>query len=260
MTWRDEQLRLRDALLAPEVDEGSWSALGGDPSRWLVYRRLVRGRMRQTLAHALPSFIDVVGAQAFDDLVGRFLAGGRPRSPYLRDLPGELLDFVASEDELSGVPRRLPPVAVDVARQEWAELEVAYEPDDRGPGEVTPLAMDAVPVLQRAHRLVDLAFPVHRAEGGPALSSLAPDPVTLCVYRDRRTHEVETLELTPIAATIVRGAQRGDAHLAEIVRNAAAVHGVEVDVPFVEALSELLATLVERGLLLGSLGSSEKSS
>ena len=43
------------------------------------------------------------------------------------------------------------------------------------------------------------------------------------------------------------------ASLTDVVRNASGQTNVEVDVAFVEALSALLADLVERGVLLGSL-------
>ena len=78
-------------------------------------------------------------------------------------------------------------------------------------------------------------------------------PVALCLYRDPTTHDVETLELTPVAAAILAGIEQDHASLTDVVRNASGQANVEVDVAFVEALSALLADLVERGVLLGSL-------
>ena len=254
---RDEQARLAQALLAPEVDDASWAALGGEPTRWQVYRRLVRGRVRQTMEHALPMFSSAIGASSFAALLDLFLARGVPRSPYLRDLPGELLAWL--DDDALDQRRQWPEFAYDLARYEWAELDVAYD-SARAPEPIAALSMDGVPVLQPAHRLLDLGYPVHRVETEAELAALAREPIALCLYRDSATHEVQMLELTPIAATILRSIGSGARlPLTQIVRNAAALHDVQVDVAFVGALSELLASLTERGLLLGSLNNSETS-
>jgi hypothetical protein len=255
----EEQARLAQALLAPEVDDASWAALGGEPTRWQVYRRLVRGRVRQTVEHALPMFSSAIGASSFAALLDLFLARGVPRSPYLRDLPGELLAWLDGDDAAIDQGRQWPEFAHDLARYEWAELDVAYDAAP-APAPIATLSMDGVAVLQPAHRLLDLGYPVHRVETEAELAALAHEPITLCLFRDQATHEVQTLELTPIAATMLRSIDSGARlPLTQIVRNAAALHDVQVDVAFVGALSELLASLTERGLLLGSLNNSETS-
>jgi hypothetical protein len=71
------------------------------------------------------------------------------------------------------------------------------------------------------------------------------------LYRNPKDHEVETLELTPVAARII-DRNGGSESMTEIVRAAARQETVVVDVPFVDALSALLADFVERGVLLGS--------
>ena len=106
-----------------------------------------------------------------------------------------------------------------------------------------------------AVRLLSLAFPVQRWQAG----DLPPDPspVSLCVYRDPQSFEVKTLELTELAMAILLGAQGGALSLTELVEHARE-QGALVDTPFVEALSELLADLTERGVLVGSLANPEK--
>jgi hypothetical protein len=56
-----------------------------------------------------------------------------------------------------------------------------------------------------------------------------------------------------VTAAMLSLMRRGDLTLTDVVRNAAGEVGVTVDVAFVEALSTLLADLIERGVLLGSL-------
>jgi hypothetical protein len=137
-------------------------------------------------------------------------------------------------------------------RFEWAELDIAYTYEEVRADDVVPLDMERVAALSPAHRLLALAYPVHRIEpDGTGVPEVA-GPVRLCVYRDASTHEVETLVLTPVAATILERIASREQSLTDVVKSAAAAHGATLDVAFVEALSTLLADLTERGVLLGS--------
>jgi hypothetical protein len=98
---------------------------------------------------------------------------------------------------------------------------------------------------------------VHRLDADGSHAELSPEPFSLCLYRDARTHEVATLELTPVTARILAAMARGASPLADIVRAAAEAEAMPVDRAFVEALSTLLADLTERGVLLGSLAAKE---
>src|SRR5260221_14629378 len=119
--------------------------------------------------------------------------------------------------------------------------------------------MNRLAVLFPAHRLIDVEYPVHQMETDGEVGPVDRAPMSLCLYRDPKSHDVTTLELTPVAARILAEIERRTAPLADVVRNAAESHGVNIDVPFVEALSTLLADLIERGLLLASLADTEKA-
>jgi hypothetical protein len=84
-------------------------------------------------------------------------------------------------------------------------------------------------------------------------------PFSLCLYRDAKTHEVAVLELTPVTAAMLSFMELRTSTLTEVVRSAAEAVGITVDVAFVEALSTLLADLIDRGVLLGSLVPKETS-
>jgi hypothetical protein len=137
-------------------------------------------------------------------------------------------------------------------RFEWAELDTGYSHEEVTASNVAPLVMDRPAVLAPAHRLLQLGYAVHRLGVDGDDRDVVAGPMSLCLYRDPRTHDVETLELTPIAFRILRGIEKENGTLTELVRNAAGEHRVQMDVAFVEALSALLADLVERGVLLGS--------
>jgi len=252
------QAALGEAIFACDAPDTAFAAFGANPARWQVYRRMVRSRLADNIEHGFERFAQIAGAERFRALIDRFLAADPPRSHYLRDVPAEFLRFFeANAGELTRA-FALPPYARDLARFEWSELETAYSHEESSARDVGQLEMDRVAALTPALCLIELAYPVHRlgTEAGPPLAEgapLDPAPFSLCLYRDAKTHEVAVLELTPVTAAMLTLMQGGKLTLTEIVRNAAAALGVSVDVAFVDALSTLLADLVERGVVLGSL-------
>ena len=253
------QTQLRDALFASDPPDAALARLGAAPERWKVYRRMVRTRFAESVEHGFERLRAAVGADHFRELVWQFLADSPPRSHYLRDVPGEFLQFFERNRDRLTRAYVLPAYALDLARYEWAEVETAYSFEDASATEVGPFDMHRVAVLSPALRLIDLAYPVHRMGTPSHDDAMAPAPFSLCLYRDPRTHEVEALELTPITAAMLSSMQRHDATLTEVVRNAAVAVGATVDTAFVDALSRLLADLIERGVLLGSLVPKETS-
>jgi hypothetical protein len=247
------QVELRDALFASDPPDTVFAALGPSPERWKVYRRMVRARFADSVEHGFQRLRSVVGADRFREIVWRFLAQSPPRSHYLRDVPAEFLRFFQQNREGLARDYVLPAHALDLARYEWAELETAYSFEETSAAEVGPLDMNRVPVLSPAHRLIDLAYPVHRLGTDGGEETLVAAPFSLCLYRDWKTHEVAVLELTQVTASMLSSMERRDSTLTEIVRKAAEGVSATVDVAFVEALSTLLADLVERRVLLGSL-------
>ncbi len=255
MSWFDYQRVLCDLVLAEDPAPSEFEPLLGDARRWQAYRRMIRSRFYQTIDHAFERLIAVIGIDRFHAMVDRFVADAPPRSPYLRDLPAEFLAFVSGGKPLGD----WPPYALDLMRYEWAELDVAYSHEEVRADDVVALEMDRVAVLSPAHRLLDLDHPVHRIGTDGAGVPVERAPTSLVVYRDRKTHEVETLELTPVAASMLEAMERGTAALTRVVKESADRHGLSIDVAFVDALSTLLADLSERGVLLGSRGETETS-
>jgi uncharacterized protein len=259
VTFLSYQAELRDVLFASDPPEAAFAALGSDPARWKVYRRMVRSRLAESIEHGFERLVGVVGSAHFRDIIARFLAEAPPRSHYLRDVPGEFLDFFEKNRDVLTRAYVLPAYALDLARFEWAELETAYRFDEATTLRVGPLDMDGIAALTPAHRIIDVAYPVHRMASGAAAETLPAEPFSLCLYRDPKTHEVAVLELTPVTAIMLSLMQRRTMTLTQVVRNAAEAVGATVDVAFVEALSTLLANLTERGVLLGCLARKETS-
>jgi hypothetical protein len=252
VSFTDYQKKVRDVCLARAASADDLAALGHEAWRWEAYRRMVRTRFHETIDHCYGRLIEAIGLARFHALTDRFFAESPPRSPYLRDVPGEFLAFLERSPGSLATAERLPPYAVDLARFEWAELDTAYTSEERRAAPVAPFDMNLPAVLTPAHRVLRLTYAVNRAGDVPGWEGLTPSPLSLCLYREPSTHDVTTLELLPIEAALLEEMSRADRPLAAVVRDVAAREGATLDVPFVDALSTFLANLIERGVVLGS--------
>jgi hypothetical protein len=235
---------LRRVILERDAPEAALRALGAEPWRWEAYRRLVRNRLGETLAHGFERLRAFLGEARFRALVDAFLEEQGPRSCYLRDAPGEMLQWI---ERRGGVD--LEPWALDLARLEWAELEVAYAPDPPRANRVIDLATDRPAVLCPSYRVLRLDHPAHRiAAGQPAPER---EPTVLCLYRDVTTHAVHTLELSEVVGDLLDALGESEA-LAGAIAGVAARARITIDEPWLTAMSAVLADFVERGLILGS--------
>jgi hypothetical protein len=242
------QRALRELCLRPEARAADLEALGGDPERWLVYRRMVRARLREAVGHGFERLEARVGADVFDAWFGAYLAQAPPRTNYLRETAGEFAAFLEGY-ERPGDPH--PGLTLDLARFEWAELDCAYEA--RPAPAALPLAMSARPALSPAHRLVRLEHAVHRLGRDEPRAEVAPGPVWVCLYRDPESFDVRVLELTAVTGRLLEAMGRADAPLVEAVRRVALDGNAALDGAWLAALSDVLADFTRRGLLLGSL-------
>jgi hypothetical protein len=94
---------------------------------------------------------------------------------------------------------------------------------------------------------------VHRIpEDATELPDVEAGAFTLCVYRDPASHEPRVLELSPIAAAIIEEVRTGERTVVDAVRAASVREGFAIDGPFIEAFSELVEDLAERGVWLGA--------
>jgi hypothetical protein len=212
-----------------------------------VYRKLVRGTLREAVELAIPRSVARLGA-LFDEYFERFLAARGPRSHYLRDVTTELLDYCAPL--WSGDPR-VPSWALDLARHEALRIEIGAMPvSPRGEANVE-LALDRALRFTEASRVVRYAFAVHRLKDSETDRGEPEEtPTALFVYRSPE-HEVRYLELSPVAAAILERLQRRET-LGQAMQGAAADLDLTLDTALLEGSARVLADLAERGALLGA--------
>jgi hypothetical protein len=229
-----------------ELDEEERQALRAELPRLAVYRKLVRGTLREALELAMPRTVLRLGP-LFDEYFERFLLAQGPRTHYLRDVTTELLDYCAplwTSDE------RVPRWALDLARHEALRIVIGAMPVAAARDGDVPLALDKGLCFSEACRVVRYRFAVHRlSESETDLREPEATPTALLVYRSPE-HEVRYLELSPVAAALLERLLAGEA-LGLALQGAAAGLGVALSEAVIEGSARLLADLAERGALLG---------
>jgi hypothetical protein len=213
--------------------------------RLLVYRELVRDTLRHALLLAVPRTAARLGP-LLDEYLERFLAERGPRTHYLRDVTPELIEFCAP---LWSLDPRVPAYAVDLARHEALEIEIAARPDAASAAS-DELEVDSVLLFAPSLKVVRYAHAVHQLPlDADDRSEPERAPTALAVYRDVR-HEVRYLELSPLAAALLEALMAGEP-LGAAVHRACVATGVPVAPAVLGGASRLLADLSERGCLLG---------
>jgi hypothetical protein len=179
------------------------SATLDPPARLAIYADAYLWRLRDILREDFPRLADALGPDRFDALARDYLRDHPSVDPSLRHLGRDLAGAMADRSDL-------PPYLGDLARLEWARLEVFDAPDsdvltadslrlvpaDRWPA----LRFSIVPALT----VVRAAWPVHRLWQEPGLESLAPAATCLRVWRaqeDRVFH-------APMDASELRALER----------------------------------------------------
>ena len=216
----------------------------GEPRVWGVYRRLVRSRFREEHKRAFKRTYALLGREAFEDVLVHHLAHDPPRTRYFHAIAAELAR--------SAVPylrarADVPAYAADLLAYEAALWTVSDLPDwlAEAPSEV---GFDKRPVLAPALRLLALDHPVHDAR---AEALYAPKPTYLCVHRRPQDKRARTWVVNAMSHALLLRFSRGDETIADSVRHVASARGAAVDTRFVDGLSSVLATAIERGVLLG---------
>lgn len=212
----------------------------------VLYRTLVRNRLRDAVEAALPDTAARLGPERLAAEVTEFLRSSGPRSSYMQDLPSEFLSFALPRWEKDAV---LPVFLPDLARYELQCLQAAGALDEderRGsePGRVSPESRFR---LSRSARLASYDSAVHR------LDSKDEEPPAgqyrLLVYRDSDYH-VRTLELSPLGAELVSQLWAG-VPLGEAILASCRATGAAPDDHLLGGLASLLDDLEQRQVLRG---------
>lgn len=192
------------ASLAPGLVAviGAGTALA-PAERLQVYTRMYFWRIRDALAEDYPQLAELLGADAFADLLRAYLRRHPSAHPSLRHAGRHLPAFVATHPIDA-----LPPWAADLARLEWARVDAFDAPDAEplgkadlhaiAPADWATIRFAPIPALS----VVACEWPVHDVWADPAGCRPEPLPTILRVWRqDHRVFHarVDALEAEALA-------------------------------------------------------------
>jgi hypothetical protein len=243
----DHQRRFMSVILSAEPSEDDLRELGGLRERWLLYRDMVRKRMRNMIASGLPRSVALLGTEAYGAHYDAWLDEVAPRTRYIREIVPAFADHVVPRLARDpNVPRFIP----ELVRYEATWWRAAYD-DSPWPTDVEELAFEKRPVLNPTVALLRFEHRVHEKlrEGE---TDYAPSPVAILVYRNRDDDKIYTWVPSALCADLVEGFLHGEVSLTDVAKRISEARGVAIDAKFVENLGTMLADLVTRTVLLGS--------
>lgn len=225
--------------------EDDLSVLAGDSARFRLYREMVRLRLRDLVDSAFPATRKALGNAPFEAECNKWLTARPPRSRYLRDLAREFASWAS--DAWSGrtdLPRYIP----DLLKLEAAKWECVHG-RERIPANVAEFDFGKVPMLDPGARLLVLNYAVHElGDGTPREGTFH-----VCVHRSKIHYGAELWNLNRMAFRLLEAWQTGTETATESVARLLKEDGTSADAAFIEALGGVLASMIERDVVLGSV-------
>lgn len=230
---------------APDAE--TLASIGGE--RMLVYRSLVHNRLIGAIREFIPRAAARRGRPELREDFAAFMDACGPKSPYLRDVPGEFVAWVVGRWASDAA---VPPYLYDLASHELLELEVRNDPRGGEPPTGLDLALDRPLVFDGSARLMRYAWAVQRlpksVDDRSEPEARASD---LIVFRDGK-QKVRYLELTPWAALVLVELLVGGHPVADGLQRAAAAMDEPLDDDKLGKAAMLFAELSDVGVLLGA--------
>ena len=211
--------------------------------RWLLYRRMVRSRLYAMVRAGLPRSTELLGADRFEAAMSSYLAAGGPRSRFIREVVHEL---VASALPSWEADAELPPHLGDLVRFEETKWRVASLPWERTAETSDELDFEGIPVLNPTIRTLTVE---HRVDKG---DEPLDEPHLVVVYRKPADGRIYRYVLNQRGAELFEAWRVGERSFSDGVRAVLAARGAEPTPAFVDGMAEILATLVEETIVLGS--------
>jgi hypothetical protein len=227
----------------PETDRAAMLKIGVDRLR--AYRALVQNRFANVVGRYLPRTEHFVGASELRAEVEAFIGERASHSPYLRSIPGEFVDWVASRwREHPARPQWLE----SLARYELLSETVPNSPTPAFTKSDAPVALDRPILSNPSAKLVRFAWAVDRvSEDAP--SEPEAEDITLVVCRDLE-HRYRERRVDPLEASLFEALVEGK-NLQEAIFTAAKAIGEDVADPLLARATRALATLGDMNALLG---------
>ena len=232
-----------------EPSEQDLALLEDDPSRWVMYRNMVRSRLFKMMRTGLPKTAEALGKDAFDEAVAIYLADHAPQTRFIREIVHELVAHA-----LPGWKKRqdLPAHLLDLVRLENTKWAVGSLEWPRTPRTVEELDFEGRPVLNPTVRDLPISFRVDKDHREPVALEA---PHRAVIYRKPDSTRLFTYVLNPMGAQLFdawRRAALDGGSFAAGTREVLAANERQPDARFIDGMATVLADLVEQSVFLGS--------
>jgi hypothetical protein len=230
--------------------DGQPTPRGVNPRRMQVYEDLLFNNLDGFLRACYPVTHDMLGEQAWQGTVRRFLSEHRCQSQLFREIPSEFLTWMESR-ATALFPER--PFLHEFMHYEWLEMIVSISPDEDASKALDPVGdlLSAVPILDCSVRLSCYQYPVHRI--GPDFQPREADGQQYCflVFRDGND-VVRFIALNPVAARMVEILAECRCSGRDVLLQVARELGRQDTSHMVEMGRTLLADLRRTGVIVGA--------
>lgn len=237
--------------LSASPSEDDLTQLGADRERWLLYRDMVRSRMKGMIASGLKRTVATLGDATFTAWFRAWLDEAPPTTRYIREIVPQFVAFVerahAQAWPNTRVPNEALPLQVrELARFESARWTAAYREVPRAtPGR--PFDFEGAPILNGTAEIMRFAYPVHR-EGDAA--EIAAE-TTMVIYRRDDNDHIGYYTVPPIFERLFILWREQTLSVTDSVKRVCHETDTPLDKAFVESLTGVLAALIERRVILG---------
>lgn len=227
--------------MSSEPDSDDIAAIGGDTERWLMYRRMVRKRLRRVTQEGIPRTAAALG-ETYEQLHSEFLAESGVRSRFIRDAIDEFCAFLLNKID----DRR----TCDICRYELAMWQVRDSADVAEPEGLGEFDFDKPLAVNPAHDVIWVRHPVWNRQRFASGESL---------LHEQGVAILRTTEFRMTAITLPRwyldllAESTGSATVTATVQSMAQSGALTLDANLVNKLVDLTSTSIERGLVLGSI-------
>jgi len=248
----DVDFKTRQMNFAAHLRDPALHPAPGDVAaqRVAVYRELLYRNVEDALARAFPVLRGLLENGIWHAMVAHYFATHRARTPFYPRMAEEFLSYLAARDPAP----EWPPFLAELARYEWAEAEVLFDPHELDDSVVdAELALlDGRVVPNPVLRPAVYRFPVHRI--GPDYQPReAPSQPTYLVVCRRRDDRAGFVELNAVAARLLELILLEDGRSARALLEAIALelkHPVPAAV--IEGGRDILQTLLDKDIVLGA--------
>ncbi|HEX7478192.1 MAG TPA: hypothetical protein VF331_10325 [Polyangiales bacterium] len=239
--------KVQAVCLRAQPDEATLAQLG-DRRVWLIYREMVRSRLREEIELGLSRTCRAAGSAAVGQALERYLEVAPPRTRLFREVA---CHFARSVAPWWRADPSVPAYLAELCAYEAAVWEVA-DLDARVESAIAEFAFDKAPVLSPALRLLQLSYVVHQIPSDEA--QYAAETCWIAVHRPADDQRVQPWRLNQLTYDLLARWQVGGVTITQATEQVARAHGRAVDATFVDGLCTVLADFIDKGIILGSAG------